>query len=68
MRPQPLVKRVQNTKSKVQSSIRYTPEGTDTGRASLIDAAHETTSEVDVASARSIELCTTPVASGGEAR
>ena len=58
--------RVQNTSNKVQSSISHTPEGTNTVRKRLIEVERSTTIEAHEASARSIELCTTPVARGGE--
>ena len=59
-------KRVQNTSYKVQGSIRNTPEGTDTERSRLIGGAGVTIDELHVPSVKSIELCTSPVASGGE--
>jgi len=61
-------KRVQNTKSKVQSSISHTPEGTDTKRICLIVAERGTIIKVYAATVMSIESCTTPVASGGVTR
>jgi hypothetical protein len=58
--------RVQNTSNKVQSSISHTPEGTNTVRIRLIGAERITSSEAHEASVVTIDLCTTPVARGGE--
>ena len=58
-------KSVQNTKSKVQGSIRYTPEGTHTVRKRLTGAVRVTRIEVHAASPVAMALCTTPVECGG---
>jgi hypothetical protein len=51
---------------KVQGSISHTSEGTDTGCGSLNACARNTISKSHEASASGIEICTTPVGSGGE--
>ena len=57
---------VQSTSIKVQVSISHTPEGTDTARARLSAVDRITIIKPHVASVVAIELCTTPVESGGE--
>jgi hypothetical protein len=59
---------VQNTNIKVQVSISHTPEGTNTKRNNLIGEARSTRIKDHAASVSSIDLCTTPVGRGGEAR
>jgi hypothetical protein len=46
-------------------SISHTPEGTNTERKRLIVAALNTISKAHEESETSIDLCTTPVVSGG---
>ena len=57
---------VQNTSYKVQNSISHTPEGTDTESIRLKAGGHATISKEHGESVGSIDLCTTPVESGGE--
>jgi hypothetical protein len=58
---------VQVTKHKAQSSIRNTPEGTDTERVILIAVVRGTIKKEHAASGSSSAICTTPVGSeGGE--
>jgi hypothetical protein len=58
---------VQNTSIKVQVSISYTPEGTNTVSARLSGGGRTTITKVHAASVGAIALCTTPVESGGVA-
>ena len=53
---------------KIQVSISHTPEGTNTVSTRLMVVGRSTISKVHGASAKSIELCTTPVGSGGVTR
>jgi hypothetical protein len=57
---------IQSTSHKVQNSISHTPEGTDTVRDILEVDVRVTSIKDHEVSGWSIDLCTTPVASGGE--
>ena len=59
---------VQSTKSKIQSSISHTPEGTHAVRIRLIGVVRIARNKGHAASDSSKELSTTPVGSGGETR
>jgi hypothetical protein len=59
---------IQSTSHKVQNSISHTPEGTNTANVPLKDVARNTINKAHGASARSNEICTTPVALGGGVR